>query len=95
MLRYSLLRTMLLFGCMLALYLVGVHDPVLLIALTAVTSIVLSYFVLKGPREAMARTVAERAALRLQHQPVDSFDEDAAVEDLEDEQRRRDGGPST
>jgi hypothetical protein len=87
-LRYTLLRTMLLFGCMLALYLVGVHDPLLLIALTAVSSILLSYFLLKGPREAMARTVAERAARRLEHQPVDSFEQDAAVEDREDDLRR-------
>ncbi|MEO7745343.1 MAG: DUF4229 domain-containing protein [Actinomycetota bacterium] len=87
-LRYTLLRTMLLFGCMLTLYLVGVHDPLPLLGLTAVTSIVLSYFVLKGPREAMARTVAEHAARRLQHEPVDAFDEDAAVEDAEDDTRR-------
>ena len=86
-LRYTLLRTMLLFGCMLALYLVGVHNPLELL-LTAISSIVLSYFVLKAPREAMARTVAERAARRLQHEPVDAFDQDAAVEDAEDDTRR-------
>ena len=88
MLRYSLLRTLLLFGCLLALYLLGVHDPLPLIALTAVTSLVLSYFVLKAPREAMARTVAERAARRLQHQPGDAFEQDAAIEDREDDARR-------
>jgi len=87
-LRYTLLRTMLLFGCMLALYLVGVRDPLMLLALTAVTSIVLSYFVLKAPREAMARTVAENAARRLQHEPVDGYDQDAAVEDAEGDTRR-------
>jgi len=87
-LRYTLLRTMLLFGCMLALYLLGVHDPVLLIALTGVSSIVLSYFVLKGPREAMARTVAERASRRLNDEPVDAYEQDAEVEDREDDARR-------
>lgn len=82
-LRYSLLRMLVLFASMFALYLVGVRDPVLLIALTAVTSIVLSYFVLKGPREAMAQAVAERAGRRL---PKAGSDE--AAEDGEDEARR-------
>lgn len=80
-LRYSLLRIMVLFACMLVLWLVGVRDPVLLIALTGVTSIVLSYFVLKGPREAMAQTVAERAGRRLA-QPA-PHDPDADAEDTE------------
>lgn len=87
-LRYTLLRTMLLFGCMFALYLVGVHNPIELLVLTAVSSMLLSYFVLKGPREAMARTVAERAASRLQHEPVDASERDAAVEDHDDDLRR-------
>lgn len=85
--RYSLLRTLLLFGCMLALYLLGVRDPVLLIALTGVSSIALSYFVLKGPREQMARSLAERAGRRVQHQPMDEFDQDAVAEDREDDTR--------
>ena len=92
-LRYSLLRTMLLFACLLVLYLLGARG-VLLIALTAVSSIALSYFLLKGPREQMARQVAERAGRRLQHPPDgrasggSRFDEDAGVEDREDDARR-------
>ena len=79
-LRYSLLRILLLLGCLLFLYLVGVRNPVLLIALTAVASITLSYFLLKGPREAMAQTLADRAARR-QHRP----DADELAEDAEDD----------
>lgn len=81
-LRYSVLRLLLLFGCLLVLWLVGVRNPVLLIALTAVASITLSYFLLKGPREAMAQTLADRATRRSGHT---SSDLDAADEDAEDE----------
>lgn len=87
-LRYSLLRTMLLFGCMLALWLVGVRDPLPLLAATAATSLVVSYFVLKGPREQMTRLAAERAGKRLRHEPVDGYERDADVEDREDDARR-------
>ncbi len=86
-LRYALLRTMVLFGCLLALYLVGVRNPVELIALTGVTSIALSYVLLRGPREAMARTVAERAARRLRD-PGDPRGQDELAEDRDDDARR-------
>jgi hypothetical protein len=81
-LRYSVLRLLLLFACLLVLWLVGVRNPVLLIALTAVASISLSYFLLKGPREAMAQTLADRAARRVGHHQSDLDD---AAEDAEDE----------
>ena len=86
-LRYALLRTMVLFGCLLALYLLGVRNPVELIALTGVTSIALSYVLLRGPREAMARTVAERAARRLRD-PADARGQDELTEDRDDDARR-------
>ncbi len=87
-LRYQLLRTMLLFGCMLTLWLVGVKDPAWLIGLTGVTSIALSYVLLKGPREEMTRLMAERAGRRLRHEPVDDHERDADIEDREDDARR-------
>ena len=90
MLRYSLLRTMLLFGCLLALYLVGVRNPLLLMVLTGVTSIALSYVVLKGPREQMARDLAQRAARRMRNEPVDAFEQDGVTEDREAERNRGD-----
>jgi hypothetical protein len=78
-LRYSVLRLLLLFGCLLVLWLVGVRNPVLLIALTAVVSLTLSYFLLKGPRDAMAQTLADRASRRAgrTRSDVDAADEDA------------------
>ena len=88
LLRYSLLRIMLLFACLLTLYLLGARG-VLLIALTAVSSIALSYFLLKGPREQMAQEVAERVGRRLPDpERGNAFDEDANVEDREDDARR-------
>jgi hypothetical protein len=61
-----------------------VKNPVLLIALTAVLSITLSYFLLKGPRDAMAQTLADRAARRAGQTRADI---DAADEDAEDDTR--------
>jgi hypothetical protein len=82
-LRYSLLRLLLLFACLLVLWLVGVRNPILLIGLTAVVSMTLSFFLLRGPRDAMAQTLADRAARRRR-----GPDPDELAEDAEDEQRR-------
>lgn len=84
-LRYSLLRLMLLLGVLLALWLLGglwapLRDPLVLVLTTAVLSVVLSYFVLRAPREAMTQQIANRVAGRLG--PVE-VDEDAAAEDAE------------
>jgi hypothetical protein len=84
-LRYSLLRLMLLLGVLVALWLLGglwapLRDPLLLVLATAVLSVVLSYFVLRGPREAMTQQIADRVSGRLAPAPAD---EDAAAEDAE------------
>jgi hypothetical protein len=84
-LRYSLLRLMLLLGVLVALWLLGglwapLRDPLLLVLATAVVSVVLSYFVLRAPREAMTQQIAHRVAGRLGPAEVD---EDAAAEDAE------------
>jgi hypothetical protein len=81
-LRYSVLRLLLFFGSLLVLWLVGVRNPVLLIVLTAVISLGLSYVLLRGPRDAMAQTLADRAARRIGHRQADV---DAAAEDAADE----------
>ncbi|HEX8498463.1 MAG TPA: DUF4229 domain-containing protein [Actinomycetales bacterium] len=88
LLRYFLMRTMLMFGCLLTLWLVGVRDPLYLIILTGITSIVLSYVVLKGPREQAARELAERAGRRLGPEPGATQGPDEAIEDREDDARR-------
>jgi hypothetical protein len=80
MLRYSLLRIMLLFGCMLVLWLVGVRDPVWLLLGTAVSSVALSYVVLRGPREELARQLAARVDERTARRRSDADIEDAEVD---------------
>jgi RsiW-degrading membrane proteinase PrsW (M82 family) len=85
MLRYSLLRIMLLFGCMLVLWLVGawlppLRDPVWLILATAVTSVTLSYFVLRGPREELARQLAQRVEDRTRRRRTDADIEDEELD---------------
>jgi uncharacterized protein DUF4229 len=79
-LRYSLLRIMLLFGCMLVLWLVGVRDPVWLLLATAVSSVALSYVVLRGPREELARQLAARVEQRTARRHNDADDEDREIE---------------
>ena len=79
MLRYSLLRIMLLFGCMLVLWLVGVRNPVWLLLATAVTSVALSYFVLRGPREELARQLAAKVDQRAARRHTDADEEDLEV----------------
>jgi hypothetical protein len=87
-LRYSLLRLLLLVGCLIVLWLLGglwqpLRDPLLLIGLTAVISVVLSYFVLRGPREAMTAQLAQRMSARTAHDGHEPFDPDADAEDAE------------
>lgn len=89
--RYTLLRLMLLFGVLIALWLLGglvpaLRDPVLLVMFTVVVSVVLSYFVLRGPREAMTAQLAGRAAVRSAR--AQDVDPDAEAEDAEAEAAR-------
>jgi hypothetical protein len=96
MLRYSLLRIMLLFGCMLVLWLIGawvpaLRNPVWLLFGTAVTSVTLSYFVLKGPREALALQLAAKVDQRTARRRSDAEEED---EELELRRQDRDEPPS-
>ena len=79
-LRYSVLRLLLLFGCFFLLLLVGVRNPFVLIGLTAVISMTLSFFLLRGPRDAMAQTLADRAARRQERPDADELAEDAEDE---------------
>lgn len=83
--RYTLLRLLLLFGVMIAIWLLGglvpaLRDPVLLVLFTTVVSVVLSYVVLRGPREAMTAQFASRVSGRL---PARDVDPDTAAEDAE------------
>jgi hypothetical protein len=90
LLRYSLLRLMLLFACLLLLWLVGVRDPKWLLVGTAVGSVSLSYFLLRGPREELARRLAERVQGRLPAERVDVADEDAEADSTRSDSTRPD-----
>ena len=91
MARYSVLRLMIFFGFLCALWLLGVRDESqrwLLLGGSALGSMAVSYFVLKGPRAqfsaALARHVDERAR-RAETAGTNKIDEIA--EDAEDAPR--------
>ncbi len=71
MVRYSLLRLLVFFGCLAALWLAGLRDPggeqVALVGLAAAASMVISFFVLKPYREEYSRQLAERITARTEH----------------------------
>jgi hypothetical protein len=88
-LRYSVLRILLFFGCLLVFALVrqATGMPVVaMVVLAAATSLALSLVVLRGPREAMAARIAGRISDRLP--PGVGVDSDEAVEDALDEAAR-------
>jgi hypothetical protein len=87
--RYSVLRIMLFFGCLLVFFLVRdvTGIPVAaVVLLSAVSSLFLSLVWLRGPREAMSTRLHERVTNRLPPEPLPDSDE--AIEDAADEARR-------
>jgi hypothetical protein len=89
--RYTLLRLALFAAVLLVLSLAGARG-VLLLALTVVVSMGLSYLLLRKQRDAVAGVVAERLAARAgePHAPGD----DEAAEDAEDDARRAQPRPA-
>src|SRR4051794_32575546 len=89
--RYTLLRLLLLMAVFLTVWLVlyalNVHSAALVIALTLVISVPLSYVVLKGPRTAMTQQLADRMAART-GSVGEELDADADAEDAEAEALR-------
>jgi membrane protein implicated in regulation of membrane protease activity len=91
MLRYSVLRLLIFFGVLALLWLAGLRDADqqwMLLVLSALISMVLSYFVLARFREESANQLAERLQRRAEAKqsgtPAVSGDDEAA-EDAEDE----------
>lgn len=86
MLRYTVLRLLIFFGCLLLLWLVGLRGPdqqVWLLLGSAGASVVLSYFLLRRPREEFAAKLAERIERRFEaRRRTTGSDEEA--EDAED-----------
>jgi hypothetical protein len=87
--RYSVLRILLFLGCLLVFFLVkdvtGIPVAAVVI-LATVSSLALSFVVLRGPREEMAARLASRMADRMPSEP--GPDSDEAVEDALDESTR-------
>ncbi len=88
-LKYTVLRLGLFVAALLVLFLLGARELVALVG-AAVISLLLSYVLLRGPREAAARAVAERTRARLGEPPAEGeqpaarrprLDDDAVAED--------------
>jgi hypothetical protein len=96
MLRYSVLRMLVFFGVLSLLWLLGLRgkDQVIpLLVLSALISMVLSYFVLARFREESTQQIAaavERRSAARRQRAGDPARSDEAAEDLEDGQ----GGPA-
>ena len=87
MLRYSVLRLLIFFGVLAALWLLGLRDrdeQLLLLVLSALISLLISLVVLRRFREDYSRQIAERLERRAQaRRQAPGRDEQA--EDAEDE----------
>ncbi|GAB3072148.1 MULTISPECIES: DUF4229 domain-containing protein [unclassified Phycicoccus] len=98
MLRYSVLRLLVFFGVLSLLWLLGLRDKDqqwMLLVLSALISMVLSYFVLARFREESTRQLAERVQRRTEAKQAAAaagvgtvHGRDESAEDAEDE-----GGP--
>ncbi len=88
MLRYTVLRLMLFLGVLCLLWLLGLRDrdqQWMLLVLSALISMVLSYFVLARFREESTRQIQERFEHRAETKQARAAKSDEAVEDAEDD----------
>jgi Protein of unknown function (DUF4229) len=85
MARYTVLRLLIFFGFLCALWLLGLRSESQrwwLLGLSALGSMVTSYFVLRGPRAEFSATIARRIDERARRAELAGMDEIA--EDAED-----------
>ena len=95
MLRYTVLRLLIFFGCLAFFWLVGLrNNEVLLLAVSALVSVALSYFLLRAQRDRFSEQIADRLERRqARRQAVSttaSDDSDEAAEDAEVDADHRD-----
>jgi hypothetical protein len=90
MARYSVLRLMIFFGFLCALWLFGLRDESQkwwLLGISAAGSMVVSYFVLRGPRAELSATIARHVDERARRaqlagtRKVDEIAEDAEADE--------------
>ena len=92
MLRYTVLRLLIFFGCLVFFWLVGLrNDQILLLLVSATVSVVLSFFLLRSQRDRFSEQIQDRMekrqeAKRRAQGGVDP-DSDEAAEDAELDQR--------
>jgi hypothetical protein len=88
MVRYTLLRLLIFFGCLILFWLVGLRRPdqqVYLLLASALSSVALSYFLLRREREQFSEKIAARIERRSQvRRSATDVDEEAEDAELED-----------
>jgi hypothetical protein len=92
MLRYTVLRLLIFFGCLLFFWLVGLrNDQILLLLVSAATSVLLSFFLLRSQRDRFSAQIADRLEKRQEakRQALEAGDPDSdeAAEDAEIDHR--------
>jgi hypothetical protein len=91
-LRYTVFRLLIFFGCLVFFWLVGLrNDQILLLLVSATVSVILSFFLLRSQRDRFSEQIQARMekrqeAKRLAQGAVDP-DSDEAAEDAELDQR--------
>ncbi len=86
MLRYTIMRLGIFFGCLLLGWLLGLrNDPTLLLLVSAVVSVLLSFFLLRRQRDEFSERIAARIEQRQEARRTATSDEptDEDVEDAE------------
>ena len=91
--RYTLLRLLIFFGCVLVAWLLGVKDnPVLLLGIAAVASVVISFAALRHMRDEMVAQIEQSVSQRIERKEAQRggsapkarrADSDEAAEDAE------------
>jgi Protein of unknown function (DUF4229) len=88
MARYTVLRLLIFFGFLCALWLLGLRDETQrwwLLGISALGSMTVSYFVLRGPREQFSASIARHVDERARRAQPAGMDE--VAEDTEDSPR--------
>lgn len=87
MIRYTILRLLIFFGCLALFWLLGLRDGIelaWLAVIAAVASMVISAFVLKPFRQEMVREIEDRRAGRVRRKADPRAGVDEAAEDAAD-----------
>ncbi|HEY6743250.1 MAG TPA: DUF4229 domain-containing protein [Lapillicoccus sp.] len=93
MLRYTVLRLLIFFGCLIFFWLVGLrNNEILLLAVSAVVSVALSYFLLRSQRNRFSEQIADRIERRqaARQRAAGTAGTDEAAEDAELDADHRD-----